>query len=74
MIGFICDQTGCDKGFQNDKPAVELNGYYPSNAAGILIPENCRRFQFCSAECFLVWMRWAMIKETRCAQTEYDGK
>jgi hypothetical protein len=59
---YTCDRPGCGK--TDDQPMqIELVGYYPKNASGILLPEGFRKFQFCSHACFVKWTRWAMTLE-----------
>lgn len=58
---YKCDQ--CKTVFDFPDPKIYLKGYYPRNAAGILIPENCREFEFCTHDCFVAYMRWAITKE-----------
>lgn len=67
MKYYKCDQ--CKKLVEYDPPKIMLSGYYPTNAAGILIPESCREFHFCSHGCFVAYMRWAVTKESPCTPT-----
>lgn len=60
MVIFKCDQCGKQEPYRFQH---EINGYYPKNASGILIPETARRFSFCSHECIVKWMREALTKE-----------
>ncbi len=57
-----CDRKGCGK--ESTTPLqISLRGYYPQKAGGILLPENFLEHDFCSHECFVEWMRWAMKNE-----------
>ena len=54
--------TACNK--ETDWPArIEIKGYYPNNAGGILICESARHHSFCSHACAVKWMRWAISHE-----------
>ena len=57
-----CDQ--CEKN-SNEPYKHQILGYYPANASGILLPETYREFQFCSHNCMVDWMRWAITKESQ---------
>lgn len=62
MTFHVCDLPECGKKSGETLP-VSLKGYWPSNAGGILLPEYYKQTEFCSRECFLKWMRWALNKE-----------
>lgn len=62
MIIYKCDQ--CQLEYKT-KHKINLFGYYPNQASGILIPESCREFNFCSSRCFLIWMKAAIEKDSR---------
>lgn len=51
---FRCDNDGCEK-LQNGEPAVSLNGV-TGTSGGILLPEQFHKKDFCSVECFWVWV------------------
>lgn len=59
---YKCDQSTCNK-MSSDEPLITIKGYYPNNAGGILIPKSWRTFDFCSHECAVKWMWWAMEHE-----------
>lgn len=58
---YQCDMDGCGKSVI--KPAVSLSGYHPKRTSGILLPEHCIEKDFCSRECFVKFMRFALSKE-----------
>jgi len=62
MTVYRCDRKECGKETDGPLP-VELRGYYPNKASGIMLPEQVRCFQFCSHDCFVKWMRQALLKE-----------
>lgn len=62
MIIYKCDLNGCGVSSPTPMP-IELRGYYPGRAGGILIPDHLRLHQFCSHECFVKWLKWAMALE-----------
>jgi hypothetical protein len=62
MIYYQCDRPQCINTQTTPLP-IELRGYCPHHAGGILIPENHRTHQFCSHECFVKWMAWALKLE-----------
>lgn len=53
----------CKKDVFDEPLQITLTGYYPRDAGGILIPENCRKFEFCSHDCFVAYMKWALKNE-----------
>lgn len=59
-----CDRKGCGKEWRDEPDhGVFLKGYHPDKAGGILLPENFKTKDFCSHECFVEYMRWALTKE-----------
>jgi hypothetical protein len=60
MIYCVCDLKECGK---KCEPIIELQGYYPA-------PRGWR-FHFCSHDCFVAWMRWALEHEQRRAFAYY---
>jgi hypothetical protein len=62
MKFYRCDRKECGK-VQSSPLQIELRGYYPNNAGGILLPEPLRLHQFCSHACFVQWIKWAMDHE-----------
>lgn len=62
MTIYECDRKDCRKQQQNPLQ-ITLDGYYPDNAGGIMIPESSRHFEFCCHDCFVRWMKAAMELE-----------
>lgn len=64
MTTHTCDLPGCT-GSSNRPLQIQLSGYYPNNASGLLLPETAKEFQFCSHACFVKWMSWALAHEIK---------
>lgn len=62
MTCWKCDRKECGKE-QSSPLQIELRGYYPSQAGGILLPESLKTHHFCSHACFVEWMKWALKHE-----------
>lgn len=71
MRNYTCDREGCDKSERFELP-IQIKGYYPYKG-GILIPDNCRRFDFCSKECFEGWMMDALKDKLMVPKKGVDG-
>lgn len=66
-----CDQQHCEFTSQETMP-IRLEGFYPHNAPRICLPEKFIARQFCSRECFVKWMKWALELDELRAKLEQE--